>query len=59
VGRTHNLITVILMLPAYRINDDGNVFQEVAEICFLRLNLILIAVEARKYEGGQIWINPR
>lgn len=34
-------------------------FQEVAEICFTRLNLILIAVEHRKYEGGQIFINPR
>ena len=34
-------------------------FQEVAEICFTRLNLILIAVEQRKYEGGQIFINPR
>ena len=33
-------------------------FQEVAEICYLRLNLVLIAIEARKYEGGRIWINP-
>ena len=33
--------------------------QEVAEICFLRLNLILIAVEARKYEGGEIFLNPK
>ena len=32
--------------------------QEVAETCLLKLNLILIAIEARKYEGGQIWINP-
>ena len=37
----------------------GMSFQEVAEICFSRLNLVLIAVEARKYEGGNIWINPR
>ena len=37
----------------------GLSFQEVAEICFSRLNLVLIAVEARKYEGGDIWINPR
>ena len=29
-----------------------------AEICFIRLNLLLVAVEARKYEGGDIWINP-
>ena len=32
--------------------------QEVAEICYLRLNLLLVAVEARKYEGGAININP-
>ena len=32
--------------------------QEVAEICYLRLNLLLVAVEARKYEGGAIHINP-
>lgn len=31
--------------------------KEVAEICFGRLNLVLVAMEARKYEGGQIWIN--
>ncbi len=37
----------------------GMSFQDVAEICFSRLNLVLIAVEARKYEGGDIWINPR
>ena len=37
----------------------GLTFQEVAEIVYLRLNLVLIAMEARKYEGGQIWINPR
>jgi len=36
----------------------GLTFQEVAEIVYLRLNLVLIAMEARKYEGGQIWINP-
>ena len=24
----------------------------------MRLNLVLIAIEARKYEGGRIWINP-
>ena len=37
----------------------GLTFQEVAEIVYLRLNLVLIAMEARKYEGGQIWINPK
>ena len=37
----------------------GMSFQEVAEICYLRLNLLLVAIEARKYEGGDIWINPR
>ena len=34
-------------------------FQEVAETCYLRLNLVLLAIEARKYEGGEIWINPK
>ena len=38
--------------------STSNWFQEVAEICFLRLNLLLVAVEARKYEGGSIDINP-
>ena len=33
--------------------------QEVAEICYVKLNLVLIAIEARKYEGGNIWVNPR
>ena len=37
----------------------GLSFQEAAEICYTRLNLVLVAVEARKYEGGDIWINPR
>ena len=37
----------------------GMTFSEVAEICYVKLNLVLIAVEARKYEGGKIWINPR
>ena len=37
----------------------GMSFQEVAEICYLRLNLLLVAIEARKYEGGNIWINPK
>ena len=25
----------------------------------MKLNLLLVAVEARKYEGGEIWINPK
>ena len=37
----------------------GMTFAEAAEICYVKLNLVLIAVEARKYEGGNIWINPR
>ena len=37
----------------------GMTFAEVAEICYVKLNLVLIAVEARKYEGGKIWINSR
>ena len=36
-----------------------SIYQEVAEICYVRLNLILIAMEDRKYEGGNIWINPQ
>ena len=30
-----------------------------AEICFVKLNLVLVAVEERKYEGGNIMVNPR
>ena len=44
--------------PNMAMFSTSNCFQEVAEICFLRLNLLLVAVEARKYEGGSIDINP-
>lgn len=37
----------------------GLQFSQVAEICYTRLNLLLLAIEARKYEGGEIYINPR
>lgn len=37
----------------------GMQFSEVAEICYVKLNLLLLAIEARKYEGGDIYINPR
>ena len=30
-----------------------------AEICYTQLNLLLLAIEARKYEGGEIYINPK
>ena len=32
---------------------------QVAEICYTQLNLLLLAIEARKYEGGEIYINPK
>ena len=34
-------------------------FSEVAEICYTKLNLLLLAMEARKYEGGDSYINPQ
>ena len=34
-------------------------FSKVAEICYVKLNLLLLAIEARKYEGGNISINPK
>ena len=37
----------------------GMDFSEVAEICYTKLNLLLLAMEARKYEGGDIYINPQ
>ena len=37
----------------------GSIFTEVAEICYTKLNLLLLAMEARKYEGGDIFINPK
>jgi hypothetical protein len=37
----------------------GMQFSQVAEICYTQLNLLLLAIEARKYEGGEIAINPR
>ena len=37
----------------------GMDFSEVAEICYTKLNLLLLAMEARKYEGGDIYINPK
>ena len=36
-----------------------SIFTEVAEICYTKLNLLLLAMEARKYEGGDIYINPK
>eukprot|EP00095_Tigriopus_kingsejongensis_P012668 maker-scaffold22_size673200-snap-gene-1.19 protein:Tk12668 transcript:maker-scaffold22_size673200-snap-gene-1.19-mRNA-1 annotation:"calcium-activated potassium channel" len=37
----------------------GLQFKQVAEICYTQLNLLLLAIEARKYEGGEIYINPK
>jgi potassium large conductance calcium-activated channel subfamily M alpha protein 1 len=37
----------------------GMTFSKVAEICYVKLNLLLLAIEARKYEGGNISINPK
>ena len=37
----------------------GMEFKEVADICYTKLNLLLLAMEARKYEGGNIYINPK
>jgi len=51
---THKVILAETFSPTF----VGLTFREVAEICYIRLNLILIAIEARKYEGGHIWINP-
>lgn len=51
---SHKVILAETFSPTF----VGLSFQEVAEICYLRLNLVLIAIEARKYEGGRIWINP-
>ena len=30
-----------------------------AAICYSKLNLCLLAIEQRKYEGGDIFINPK
>jgi len=51
---SHKVILAETFSPTF----VGLTFQEVSEICYLRLNLVLIAIEARKYEGGRIWINP-
>ena len=32
---------------------------QVAELCYTQLNLLLLAIESRKYEGGEIYINPK
>ncbi len=34
-------------------------FPQVAELCYTQLNLLLLAIESRKYEGGEIYINPK
>ncbi len=36
-----------------------NFFHQVAELCYTQLNLLLLAIESRKYEGGEIYINPK
>ena len=43
----------------YDMDFNGSIFTEVAEICYTKLNLLLLAMEARKYEGGDIYINPK
>ena len=53
-----NYLTINLSIYLY-IFLSINSMKEVAEICYLRLNLILLAIEDRKYEGGEIYINPR
>uniref|UniRef100_A0A0K2UBH4 Slowpoke [Drosophila melanogaster] n=1 Tax=Lepeophtheirus salmonis TaxID=72036 RepID=A0A0K2UBH4_LEPSM len=37
----------------------GMKFIRAAEICYSKLNLLLLAIEERKYEGGEIYINPK
>ena len=32
---------------------------QVAATCYTKLNLCLLAIEQRKYEGGDIFINPK
>ena len=32
---------------------------QVATICYTKLNLCLLAIEQRKFEGGDIFINPK
>ena len=54
-----NISNKVILDETFSPTFVGLTFQEVAEIVYLRLNLVLIAMEARKYEGGQIWINPR
>ena len=42
-----------------QINYYSYLNEQVADICYSKLNLLLLAMEARKYEGGDIYINPR
>jgi len=37
----------------------GMTFAQVAALCYTTLNLCLLAIEQRKYEGGDIFINPK
>jgi len=55
MATSHKVILAETLSPTF----VGFTFQEVAETCYLRLNLVLLAIEARKYEGGEIWINPK
>ena len=50
---------VICPTRLFDMDFNGSIFTEVAEICYTKLNLLLLAMEARKYEGGDIYINPK
>ena len=63
------LLLWVLVLAATFLNffifNYSNIFYsllssiQVADLCYSKLNLLLLAIEARKFEGGDIYINPK
>ena len=51
---THKSILAETLSPTF----VGYSFHEVAAELFMRFDLILVAVEDRAYEGGEIHLNP-
>lgn len=61
VGMTFAQVNIYLLTFYYKLAvclQFWFLFQ-VAAICYSKLNLCLLAIEQRKYEGGDIFINPK
>ena len=54
----HSFLIQFFWVPSH-IFMPSVIFFQVAATCYTKLNLCLLAIEQRKYEGGDIFINPK